>query len=881
MRRTRNSAVRAVALSCALLAGVPGPAAVGALGADGGPPSPTRVPSDGASAAPLPFAAAAAGIGARDWAGIVAARNAARHAVTTTDGAPSFHNPAQGWRTTFDGLGSTTVPCGPDGGGAWTWGMALERWGWGAPAIAAGRPAAMHARGARVEYAWDDTLVEWYVNDRRGLWHGFTVGSRPAAADGPFTLTLSIRGGLRPDVAAGGRDVTFRGADGAAVLTYSGLHVADARGRTLRAAWRAGPASLRLTVDDAGAVYPVTIDPVAQQAYVKASNPGGGDQFGGIVAMSGDTLVVGAPGEGSSATGVNGTQSNNAAVGAGAAYVFVRNGTAWSQQAYLKASNTAAGDNFGYSVAIDGDTIVVGAPYEDSSATGVGGTQADDGRQASGAAYVFFRSGGGWSQQAYLKASNTGADDRFGWVVAVSGGTAVVTAPFEDSGGSGINSGGGDDASDRSGAAYVFVRNGSAWSQQAFLKASNPDAVDFFGAGAAIDGDTVVVGSDGEDSASRRVGGDAANDGAEAAGAAYVFRRSGASWSQEAYLKASNADAGDIFGRTVAVSGDTIAVGAYGEDGRSAGVNRSARSNALRDAGAAYVFVREGAQWRQQAYVKASNPTAGDGFGYSVALDRHRLVVGAPGEDGAATTVDGDGRSNAAADSGAAYVFVRTGATWRQRAYLKASNGEARDQVGLAVAVSGAGSAAGANLEDGSVPGIDGNGADDGAADAGAAYVFDLRAGVAAASTLDVLLSKGRLTDASKAGKDAFAASGTFWFLENATDATFAPASESMVLRVGGAAGPFEIAVPAGDGGWKATPKKAPTKFTWRSPKGAGPKIAVVLDVKKLRISVAVKNTDFPAAAANPVLLDLKIGDDAALVSETWTTGKPGQLSRP
>src|SRR5437667_6205519 len=167
---------------------------------------------------------------------------------------------------------------------------------------------------------------------------------------------------------------------------------------------------------------------IAQQAYIKASNTGGpspgdtpadyggsfGDNFGWSVAISGDTMVIGAPGEDSNATGVNGNQTNNNARDSGAAYVFVRDGTNWVQQAYLKASNTGANDLFGWSVAISGDTMVIGAPLEDSNATGVNGNQTNNSATDSGAAYVFVRDGTNWVQEAYLKASNTGASDRFG-----------------------------------------------------------------------------------------------------------------------------------------------------------------------------------------------------------------------------------------------------------------------------------------------------------------------------------------------------------------------------------------------------------------------------------------------------------------------------------
>jgi hypothetical protein len=158
---------------------------------------------------------------------------------------------------------------------------------------------------------------------------------------------------------------------------------------------------------------------------------------------------------------VNGNQTNNNALASGAAYVFVRSGTTWSQQAYLKASNTEAGDLFGRAVEVSDDTIVVGAYQEDSGATGVNGEQSDDSATNSGAAYVFVRNGTKWSQQAYLKASNTGANDYFGWSVAVSSDTVVVGAPRESSSATGINGNQSDNSAGNSGAAYIFVRSGT------------------------------------------------------------------------------------------------------------------------------------------------------------------------------------------------------------------------------------------------------------------------------------------------------------------------------------------------------------------------------------------------------------------------------------
>ena len=307
--------------------------------------------------------------------------------------------------------------------------------------------------------------------------------------------------------------------------------------------------------------------------------------------MSGDNVVVGARREASNATGVNGSQANNAASGAGAAYLFVRTAGVWSQQAYLKASNTDANDQFGFSVAASGDTVVVGARFEDSDATGINGAASNNVAENAGAAYVFVRNAGVWSQQAYLKASNTDANDWFGSSVAVSGNTVVVGARFEDSNATGINGAASNNVAESAGAAYVFVRSAGNWSQQAYLKASNTDANDEFGTSVAVSGDTVVVGANGESSNAAGINGDQGNNAAGTAGAAYLFVRSAGVWSQQAYLKPSNTDAGDQFGQSVAVSGDTVVVGAWFERSSATGVNGDQANNSASDAGAAYIFV--------------------------------------------------------------------------------------------------------------------------------------------------------------------------------------------------------------------------------------------------------------------------------------------------
>jgi FG-GAP repeat len=663
------------------------------------------------------------GVSASDWTSIRAAYEAGRHAAFAVDGGYQVRNPGQQWTTRFDGRGFQTQP---DAGG-WTWGLELERYGFAGAEHEATKPEGVTADGQRVAYTWDVTIEEWYINDARGLEHGFTLRERPTAGEsgdgGALMLTLAVRGGLLPVVSDDGRGVSFTDGNGATVLNYAGLIVFDADQQVLAARFENMDSMLVLSIDERAARYPLTIDPIAQQAYLKASNTDAQDEFGTSVAVSGDTVVVGAPSEDSAASGVNGNQADDSLSEAGAAYVFTRSGSNWSQQAYLKASNPDLVDRFGVSVAVSGDTVVVGAPFERSAASGVNGNQADDSLPFAGAAYVFTRSGNTWSQQAYLKASNPDTNDEFGHSVAVSGDTVVVAAYGEDSAASGVN-GSQANGLDTAGAAYVFNRHGSTWSQQAYLKASNPDAFDFFGWSVAVSGDTVVVGAYGEDSAASGVNGNQAN-GLGSAGAAYVFNRSGSTWSQQAYLKASNPDANDYFGISVAVFGDTVVVGAYGEDSAASGVNGN-QANGLGSAGAAYVFNRSGGTWSQQAYLKASNPGFADDFGDSVAVSGDTVVVGAPQEASAASGVNGNQADDSLPVAGAAYVFTRTGTTWSQQAYLKASNPDAGDRFGTVVAVSDETIVAGAHEEDSAASGVNGDEADDSLFAAGAAYVFDL-----------------------------------------------------------------------------------------------------------------------------------------------------------
>jgi hypothetical protein len=325
--------------------------------------------------------------------------------------------------------------------------------------------------------------------------------------------------------------------------------------------------------------YQVTIDPTfTQQQKLEDSDAAALDLFGTSVAISGETAVVGARGDDSR----------------GSAYVFARSCGVWSLQQKLLASVRSPGDGFGWSVAISGETVVVGA------------ATASDYR---GAVYIFVRSGGVWSQQQRLLASNRSMGDGFGTSVAISGETVVVGSPLGDAA-----------VFSNQGTAHVFVRSGGVWSEQQMLTASDPAGGDRFGDSVAISGETVVVGARGDDSR----------------GSAYVFARSGGVWSLQQKLEASDAAANDSFGNSVVISGETVLVGAVGDDG-AAGDNQ----------GSAYVFARSGGVWSEQQKLEASDAAANDSFGNSVAIRGNTIVAGTPGDDGAGGS-----------DQGSAYVFA-------------------------------------------------------------------------------------------------------------------------------------------------------------------------------------------------------------------------------
>ena len=358
---------------------------------------------------------------------------------------------------------------------------------------------------------------------------------------------------------------------------------------------------------DPGAVYAFARrSGTTWQHQGKITDPEAMDRFGISVAISDNTLVIGDESDFD-----NGTFS-------GSAYVFTRSGSNWSSQGKLVASDGAPNDFFGESVSISGDSVIVGSRQDRIS------------NQLHGSAYVFTRTGTTWSQQAKLNALGFPLSTLFGDCVAISGDTAVVGArEYRESG---INSG----------CAYVYTRSGSNWSHQAHLIPSDGASGDQFGSSVAISGDYLVVGSHQDD-----------DDGSKS-GSAYIFNRTGSTWSEQAKLTASDAASEHRFGQFVDISSDTAAIGSI--------------------SGAAYVFIRNGTSWSQEARLTSSDTNS---LGSSVSLSGDSLLVGSTGDD--------DGGENA----GATYFFFRYNSTWIEQAKLIPSDAAPNDLFGFPVALSG------------------------------------------------------------------------------------------------------------------------------------------------------------------------------------------------
>lgn len=492
-------------------------------------------------------------------------------------------------------------------------------------------------------------VTEWFRNTTQGLEQGFTLRHRPAGQGDEVQLRLKADG-LRAQNAKG--HINLVDSSGHPALTYSKLKVWDARGKVLPSRMKVQKGRILLALNDRDACYPLTVDPLlaTQQAHLTADDGVAHDVFGISVALSGDTAVVGAY-----------RDPTSAGEDAGVVYVFTRIDGAWTQQAKLTANDGALWDSFGRSVAISGDTVLVGAYRADTG----GGSDA-------GAAYVFTRSNGTWQQESKLTAADGAAADFFGVSVALSGDTALIGTFRSDAAG--------EDA----GAAYLFTRGNGSWSQGPKLTASDGAEGDLFGYSVALFGNAALVGAYGHDTTAGEDAGavyvfsqgsgswaqdaklTAEGDGAGAdyfgfavalssdtalvgaycddtsagidAGSAYVFTRSNGVWAPDVKLTTNDGDAYDSFGASVALSGDNVLIGAYGDD-----------ASGGEDAGSAYVFIRANGTWAQETKYTPADGAASDLFGYSVSLSGDTSLVGSFLDD-----------TGAGIDGGSAYIFTLT-----------------------------------------------------------------------------------------------------------------------------------------------------------------------------------------------------------------------------
>lgn len=515
------------------------------------------------------------------------------------------------------------------------WGLAFVGYGYG-KALRGTQPAAPIADSNRVEYR-HGTLTEWYVNGPAGLEQGFTVSQRSLNPQhNELTIALSLSGDLIPVVDKDSQGLSLNDRSGSTRLRYAGLTAYDKTGRELHARLQVQKQQLLLHVDDANAQYPLTVDPVVQLAKLSASDGTTGAWLGYSIAISGSTIVVGAP---QATIGSNTYQ--------GAAYVFVEPKAGWMnmpQTAKLTASDGGPYNYFGDSVSIDGSTIVVGA----MDAT-IGSNQGQ------GAAYVFVQPSGGWAngtETAKLTASDGGLDDFLGYSVSVSGSTVVVGEPHAT-----VNS------NFDQGAAYVYVEPSGGWvgSTETAKLTSNGVTGDQFGQSVSINGSTIAIGAP-----------YVAVGGKYAQGAAYVFTEPAGGWvdmTPTAELTVASGPGGEYFGSSIATSGSAVVAGAPG-------------ANSF--AGAAYVFAMPAGGWAdmtQTGTLTASAGIADDLLGSSVSISGTTIVAGAEHAIiGSATW------------AGAAYMFVMPSGGWKdmtQNSRLVISHGSAYTDFGAAISISG------------------------------------------------------------------------------------------------------------------------------------------------------------------------------------------------
>ncbi len=383
-----------------------------------------------------------------------------------------------------------------------------------------------------------------------------------------------------------------------------------------------------------------------------------------------------------------------------AVYVLERINGSWQKQAYLQPRESTVDTFFGYTMSLseDGNTLAIGANSDRNNATGINGDVEDFTALRSGAAYVFTRVNGNWEEQAYIKAGNAEAGDRFGVSVSLSsnGNTLAIGANNEDSVATGIGGLQSDNSAQDSGAVYIYKREGDVWQHQTYIKASNAEAGDRFGSKVVLskNGQVLAVSALGEASAATGINGDQNDNTALRSGAVYLFSDNSGGWVQQAYIKASNTNAEDSFGSSLALNtdGSVLAVGAVWEDSSATGINGSeVDANAL-DSGAVFMYTNNDDVWQKQAYIKSSNTDENDYFGGSVSLNASGdvLAVGSYNEGSSAVGINGEQNDNSGTNPGAVYVFTY-GNEWQQKTYIKSATTDDSIRFGTFTSLSSSG----------------------------------------------------------------------------------------------------------------------------------------------------------------------------------------------
>lgn len=538
-------------------------------------------------------------------------------------------------------------------------------------------PTAPEASRNRVEYRYED-LREWYINQNGGLEQGLTIDRRFSGGDDPLQIDFCMNTTLDGIIKNDGRDAAFHDKSGQSVLNISNLVVKDANGRALPAIMQIKEKTLSFLVDDAHATYPIVIDPTIWCEEAKllpfASTPG--DVFGTSISVSGSTLVAGAP--------------HNRYVGSGTtpgrAVVFVYNPSTqgWLQHAILTSPNGNNGEAFGYTVRIDGDMIAVSAPLRDVN-----------GVSRSGAVDIFTRSGNNWLYQQTLTAFDGIQFDgvtnsEFGIGLDLHGGTIVIGAPQANG------------AIGNSGAAYVYIYNGSSWVFQAKLSIPAGGYGDALGISVALQNDRIILGAP-----------NASGTGGQPTGAAYIFERSGGLWSFITKIIPPDGNPNGGFARNIAIDGDIIAIGTFvlpaqtlatgfgatyiysrdamnpnnwpleqellAESGENIGFGISLEGDTLvtssfYDVGqGASIYQKIGASWTKTARLNGYN----NQFGISATLNEDRIAVGA--------SSDADGGT----DAGAVYIFEFVSDRWVEQAKIHQLDASGEYNFGSSVAIDG------------------------------------------------------------------------------------------------------------------------------------------------------------------------------------------------